>query len=82
MLELDAAVSLRSRNIGWSRPRRRPVCTVAADRWQAARALGDYALVGCTVGPGFDFADFTMLADDRGIAERVRSQWPELDSLI
>ena len=32
--------------------------------WQAARPLGDYALVGCTVGPGFMFADFTLLADD------------------
>ena len=38
-----------------------PVCTVAAAHWQAARTLGDYALAGCTVGPGFDFADFTLL---------------------
>ena len=59
-----------------------PVCTIAADRWQAARALGDYALVGCTVAPGFDFADFTMLADEAESAARVRSQWPELAALI
>jgi predicted cupin superfamily sugar epimerase len=28
---------------------------------QAARVIGDgFALVGCTVAPGFDFADFSM----------------------
>jgi predicted cupin superfamily sugar epimerase len=40
-----------------------PVRTVPADAWQAARSLGDYTLVGCTVGPGFDFADFTLASD-------------------
>ena len=29
--------------------------------WQAAESLGDYTLVGCSVGPGFDFADFTLM---------------------
>ncbi len=28
-----------------------------------ARPLGAYALVGCTVAPGFEFEDFTLLAD-------------------
>ena len=59
-----------------------PVRTIPAGHWQAARPLGDYALVGCTVGPGFDFADFTMLADDPRAAERVRARWPELASLL
>lgn len=59
-----------------------PVCTIAADCWQAARPLADYALVGCTVGPGFDFADFTLLADEPTMAARVRANWPELASLI
>lgn len=40
-----------------------PLHVVPAGWWQAARPSGGYALVGCTVGPGFDFADFTMLAD-------------------
>jgi predicted cupin superfamily sugar epimerase len=39
-----------------------PQHSVQADCWQAARCLGDYTLVGCSVGPGFDFADFTLLA--------------------
>jgi predicted cupin superfamily sugar epimerase len=59
-----------------------PTCTIPAGHWQAARTLGDYTLVGCTVGPGFDFADFMMLADDAAHATRVRSQWPELATLI
>ena len=56
--------------------------TVPAGVWQAARPLGDYALVGCTVGPGFDFADFRMLADDPALASIVRRAWPEVASLV
>jgi predicted cupin superfamily sugar epimerase len=41
-----------------------PVHTVPALWWQAARPAGAYALAGCTVGPGFDFEDFSLLADD------------------
>ncbi len=33
---------------------------VRAGEWQAARTLGAYTLVGCTVGPGFEFDDFEM----------------------
>jgi predicted cupin superfamily sugar epimerase len=40
-----------------------PVCVVAAGEWQSARPFGAYTLVGCSVGPGFDFADFTLLRD-------------------
>lgn len=38
-----------------------PQHVVAADQIQAARVTsGTYALCGCTVAPGFDFADFVM----------------------
>lgn len=33
---------------------------VRAGEWQAARTLGAYTLVGCTVGPGFEFDDFEL----------------------
>lgn len=36
------------------------VHVVRAREWQAARPLGAYTLVGCTVGPGFEFDDFEM----------------------
>ena len=42
-----------------------PVAIVPADWWQSARPLGDYALCGCTVAPGFEFEDFAFLSDDR-----------------
>jgi predicted cupin superfamily sugar epimerase len=41
----------------------RPLHVVPRDVWQAARPRGAYALVGCTVAPGFDFADFQFCAD-------------------
>jgi uncharacterized protein len=47
----------------------RPVAVVAADWWQAARPLGDYALCGCTVAPGFEFEDFSFLRDVTDVAK-------------
>ena len=38
----------------------RPQGVVPALAWQAARSLGDWTLVGCTVAPGFEFAIFEM----------------------
>lgn len=32
--------------------------------WQAAEPIGDYALVGCTVTPGYEVADEVYLCDD------------------
>lgn len=55
----------------------RPVQVVPANVWQAARSTGDYTLVGCTVGPGFDFADFVMLRDLPAEAEAAKRH-PEL----
>ena len=33
---------------------------VPAGAWFGAEPLGDFALAGCTVAPGFDFADFEL----------------------
>jgi uncharacterized protein len=38
----------------------RPQGIVPAHAWQAARSLGDWTLVGCTVAPGFEFASFEL----------------------
>lgn len=59
-----------------------PVATVKADNWQAARPSGAYTLVGCTVGPGFDFADFAMLSEDWELAEKVSALLPDDDFLL
>jgi predicted cupin superfamily sugar epimerase len=41
-----------------------PQIVVPKGAWQAARSLGDYTLVGCTVAPGFEFSGFEMAADN------------------
>ena len=60
----------------------RPVHVVPAGHWQAAQSTGDYTLVACTVGPGFDFADFSMLRDDSAASARLRGRHPDLDAWI
>jgi uncharacterized protein len=47
------------------------VHTVPAQWWQAAGPLGAYALTGCTVAPGFEFEDFSFLADDQAAVARL-----------
>lgn len=59
-----------------------PVHVVAAHDWQAARSSGDYTLVGCSVGPGFEFADFTMLRDRAELANAVDARWPQFAAFI
>ncbi len=47
---------------------------VPAGVWQGARLLGSghVALLGCTVCPGFDFADYQS-----GLRDELVKQWPE-----
>jgi predicted cupin superfamily sugar epimerase len=60
----------------------RPVWTVPGGWWQAARSTGIYSLVGCTVGPGFDFRDFTLAGDQPAAAAALRSRDPALGELL
>jgi predicted cupin superfamily sugar epimerase len=60
----------------------RPTWTVPAGRWQAARSTGAFTLVGCTVGPGFDFRDFELASDQPAAAAVLRSRHPELAGLL
>jgi uncharacterized protein len=56
----------------------RPQHVVPANLWQAAIPQGNrYALCGCTVAPGFDFADFEMPSRAALIA-----RFPALRSVI
>jgi predicted cupin superfamily sugar epimerase len=61
---------------------------VPAGAWQAARASTaspastGHALVVCTVAPGFEFADFRMLADVPGARARLERVAPELVGLL
>ena len=42
----------------------RPQGIVEPGHWQAAQSLGDWALVGCTVSPGFRFEGFELAPPD------------------
>ena len=61
---------------------RAPAHVVPAHNWQAARTTGSYTLVGCTVGPGFDFADFQMLGEHTANADTVRRRHPQAAGFI
>jgi predicted cupin superfamily sugar epimerase len=41
-----------------------PQAIVPAGMWQSAEPLGEWALVGCTVAPGFEFSTFEMAPED------------------
>ena len=55
---------------------------IPAGIWQAARPLGAYTLVTCTVGPGFEFSDFSMAADLPDVADLIRVQGEQFTKLI
>jgi uncharacterized protein len=52
----------------------RPQVVVERGIWQGARLMegGRWALLGCTVSPGFEFADY-----ESGVRERLCGEWPE-----
>ena len=62
--------------VGPFAPETEPVAVAPATWWQACRSTGAYTLAACTVGPGFDFEDFSLLADP-GLAARVKKLDPE-----
>lgn len=59
-----------------------PLHCVPAGWWQAAQSLGSYTLVNCTVAPGFEFADFELLAERPELAAKLRRALPEAAALL
>jgi len=68
--------------LGPVEPGQQPVAIVPAGWWQAARSTGRYTLAGCTVGPGFDFSDFALAADDPAVAAELERGHPSMASLL
>lgn len=54
---------------------------VEGDFWQAARVSGEYALVSCTVAPGFEFSGLEMLRDHPRAGDFLREH-PDLSGLV
>jgi predicted cupin superfamily sugar epimerase len=69
---------VRRQRLGSVAPETRPTVVVPAGTWQAARTTGHYTLVACTVGPGFEYADFSLAADRPEIAGRIANAGPDL----
>ena len=55
---------------------------VPAGAWQAAEATGDFAYVGATVGPGFEFADFRFGRDDGALLNALADRTDGLTRLL
>jgi uncharacterized protein len=60
----------------------RPVQAVPPLHWQAAVPIGAFTLATCTVGPGFEFADLSLLTDNQLLREKMRQEFPQLASLL
>jgi len=56
----------------------RPQVAVKRGVWQGSRLLeGDFALLGCTVSPGFEFADY-----EPGERTELKGKWPDRSEMI
>jgi len=57
----------------------RPQVVVRRGVWQGSRlaAGGEWALLGCTVSPGFEYEDY-----ETGVRAELCAQWPEFRELI
>jgi predicted cupin superfamily sugar epimerase len=59
-----------------------PRHVVPAGWWQAAQTLAGHALCGATVGPGFEFADFTFMRTDLAAVAALQRLAPPLERLL
>lgn len=51
---------------------------IPAGTWQSAVPISETVFVGCSVAPGFEFSDFTLMAYESQAAEKLVSLAPEL----
>jgi predicted cupin superfamily sugar epimerase len=55
---------------------------IPAGIWQAAEPIGDKVLVGCSVGPGFEFQDFEMIDPESDAARFLQGTNPNLSKFV
>lgn len=55
---------------------------IPAGYWQAAVPIKDRVLVGCSVAPGFEFEDFTLIDPKSPVAKTLLEIDPGLSKLI
>jgi len=81
LLDARAQILTRTR-LGALAPGAAPVHVVPAGSWLAARPLGDFVLVGCTMAPGFEPEGFTMMKDVPEVAVEAARRFPEVAGLL
>jgi len=79
---IDEQEELHEELLSTDSPNARPTCVVPARCWQAATPRGDYTLVGCTVGPGFDFQDFEMISAGSAVLTKITALGATLSGLV
>ena len=74
----------------WDGTDSKPICTelstqaneychvVQAGTWQAAEPIGESVLVGCSVGPGFEFDDFELIDPNSDQGRLIQSIDPHM----
>ena len=74
LLQFDAGTGqLSATKLGDAAQGLQPMQIVPAGIWQAARPLGHYALVACTVSPGFVWGGFELLDTGSDLAARLHA---------
>ena len=63
-------------------PGQAPRQVVPGGWWQAAEPLGEFAYVGATVGPGFEFDDFAFGRNDTGLITALTRLDPQALRLL
>ena len=81
LLDQPAQILTRTR-LGPAATGTAPLRAVPAGSWMAARPLGDYALVGCTMGPAFEQEGLTLMKDAPAVAADLARRFPEVAGLI
>jgi len=76
----DMSGALEEREL--SRESGRYCHVVPAGTWQAAVPLDGAVLVGCSVAPGFEFADFALLEAESDKGRRLAAIRPDLAGLL
>ncbi len=78
IIEITEEGALKRNLLGSEGENVEPQAVITAGNWFAARLLrGGYAFVGCTVSPGFDFADF-----EQGDRESLVKLYPAHKEII
>ena len=68
--------------LGNARENHERVAVIRRGIWQAARSLGDFSIVGCTVGPGFEFEDLQFVASLAGHRAHFNGELAPFASLL